>query len=265
MPRKSAGPQSNAPRLIGLVRVSTGKQEESGLGLEAQRSAIESYRSMVGGQLLRTYTEVESGMHDDIESRPQLRAAIADSGLARARLVIAKLDRLVRSTSVMEHIKRSRVPFTACDNPHANELTIDILVAVAADEGRRISQRTRDALAAYKEGRRVSKRLKALYPTGIPPEIAEARAGKLGAELPECRNLSEPARRAGVRAAAVARTARAMTAYTHLLPTMRQLRGDGLSLQAIADRLDELGHETVNGCPWNRGQVKRILDRSGPG
>src|SRR5689334_9396179 len=129
MTKKTAAPADDRPRLIGLVRVSTKMQGESGLGLDAQRAAIERYRATVGGVLLRTYTEVESGMHDDIESRPQLRAAVADAGLARARLVIAKLDRLVRSTSVMDHIKRSRVQFTACDNPHANELTIDILVA----------------------------------------------------------------------------------------------------------------------------------------
>ena len=119
-------------------------------------------------------------MHDDVNGRPQLRAAAAHASYARARLVIAKIDRLVRSIPVMAYLKQQRVEFVACDNPHANELTIDILVAVAADEGRRISQRTRDALAAYKAGRRVSKRVRALHPDGVPPEVIEATAGKLG-------------------------------------------------------------------------------------
>lgn len=254
-----------APKLIGLVRVSTRMQEESGLGLDAQRAAIEGLRASTGGILLRTYTEVESGKHDDIDSRPQLRAALADAGLARARLVIAKLDRLVRSTSVMAYIKRSGVPFTACDNPYANELTIDILVAVAANEARMISQRTKDALRAYRAGKRVSRRLRELYPDGVPPEVAEARAGKLGAELPECRNLRGDAQKLGTVAAAAARRQRAAESYRHLEPTMRQLRDDGLSFQAIADRLNDLGHRTRGDRPWNRGQVKRILDRAGAG
>lgn len=254
-----------APKLIGLVRVSTRMQEESGLGLDAQRAAIEGLRASTGGILLRTYTEVESGKHDDIDSRPQLRAALADAGLARARLVIAKLDRLVRSTSVMAYIKRSGVPFTACDNPYANELTIDILVAVAANEARMVSQRTKEALRAYRAGKRVSRRLRDLYPDGVPAEIAEATAGKLGAELPQCRNLRGGAQELGTVAAAAARRRRAAESYHHLEPTMRQLRDDGLSFQAIADRLNDLGHRTRGDRPWNRGQVKRILDRAGAG
>ena len=179
------------PKLIGLVRVSTDKQGDSGLGLDAQEAAIDAYRRMVGGQLIKTYVEVESGMHDDVDGRPQLRAAAAHANYARARLVIAKIDRLVRSIPVMAYLKQQRVEFVACDNPHANELTIDILVAVAADEGRRISQRTRDALAAYKVGRRVSKRVRALHPNGVPPEVVEATAGKLGAAAP----VPQPRRR----------------------------------------------------------------------
>lgn len=254
-------PPDNRPRLIGLVRVSTGKQAESGLGLDAQRAAIEAYRAMVGGTILRTYTEVESGTHDDIESRPQLQAAVADAGLARATLVFGKLDRLVRSTSVMDYIKRSRVRFVACDNPHANELTIDILTAVAADEGRRISTRTREALGAYKAGKRLSKRIRALYPDGVPDDVREATAGKLGAELPQCRNLRGDAQKLGTVAAGIARAREAREAYRHLEPVMRQLRTDGLSLEAIARRLNELGHRTRNGCDWNPGQVNRVLSR----
>src|SRR5262249_57245518 len=93
---------------------------------------------------------VESGKHHDIASRPRLMAAVEHALELDATLVIAKLDRLVRSTSVMQYLKDRRVKFVACDNPHANELTIDILVAVAANEARMISQRTRDALRAYR-------------------------------------------------------------------------------------------------------------------
>ena len=114
-----------------------------------------------------------------------------------ATLVIAKLDRLVRSTSVMQYLKDTRVRFVACDNPHANELTIDILVAVAANEARMISTRTKDALAAYKATRRLSKRIRKLYPEGVPPEVVAATACKLGGSLPQCRNLTAEGRTRG--------------------------------------------------------------------
>ena len=253
-----------APKLIGLVRVSTDKQGESGLGLDAQHAAIEAYRSMVGGELIRTYVEVESGMHDDVDGRPQLRAAAGHAAFAGARLVIAKIDRLVRSTVVMAYLKKLGVQFVACDNPHANELTIDILVAVAADEGRRISLRTRDALRAYKQGRRVSKRIRAMHPDGVPAEVVAATAGKLGAALPQCRNLTDEARVKGARAAGAAHRRRAGEAYGHLVPRMLELRDAGRSLAGIAEDLNAEGHATRRGKPWNKTQVKRVLDRVRP-
>ena len=155
-------------KLVGLVRVSTDKQRESGLGLEAQTAAIDQLRINTNGNLISTYVETESGMHDDIESRPKLRAAVAHAKRAGATLVIAKIDRLVRSTVVMAYLKTSGVKFVACDNPYANELTIDILVAVAADEGRRISQRTKDALKAYREGKASPSEPSCSTPTACP-------------------------------------------------------------------------------------------------
>ena len=252
-----------AIKLVGLVRVSTGRQGESGLGLDAQQAAIEAYRLAGGGDLLRTYVEVESGMHDDLGSRPQLRAAVAHARRAGAVLTIAKIDRLVRSTVVMAYLKTSGVRFVACDNPFANELTIDILVAVAADEGRRISARTREALRAYKAAGRVGKRIRAMHPGGVPAEVVEARAGKLGASLPECRNLTAGARAKGTARSAAARRAGAVDAYADLAPLMRELRAAGMTLRAIAERLDGEGHTTRTGKPWNPVQVGRVLGRPG--
>jgi DNA invertase Pin-like site-specific DNA recombinase len=183
-----------APKLIGLVRVSTDKQGESGLGLDAQLAAIEAYRAMVGGELIKTYVEVESGMHDDVDSRPQLRAAAGHAAFSKARLVIAKIDRLVRSTVVMAYLKKLGVQFVACDNPHANELTIDILVAVAADEGRRISLRTRDALrptataAASRSGSGPCTRTASRRRSSRPPPASSA---------PPCRSAATSPTRPG--------------------------------------------------------------------
>jgi DNA invertase Pin-like site-specific DNA recombinase len=248
-------------KLIGLVRVSTDRQGKSGLGLDAQLAAIEHYREQHAGALLRTYQEIESGKHDSIEDRPQLQAAVAHERRSGATLVIAKIDRLVRSVVLGGYLKSSGIRFVACDIPHANELTIDILVAVAADERRRISTRTREALAAYKAAGRISKKIRERYPDGVPPEVIQATAGKLGASLSQCRNLTPESRAKGRAKSARIRSAKARDAYADLLDHVRELRSQGLTLCQIADRLDQDGHTTRRGKPWNAVQVKRILDR----
>lgn len=248
---------------VALVRVSTDKQEQSGLGLDAQMEAIHQLRATTGAELLKVYKETESGTHDDIESRPQLRAAVSHAKRANATLVIAKIDRLVRSTQIMAYLKKTRVRFIACDNPHANELTIDILVAVAADEARRISQRTKDALKAYKAGNRVSKRLRSLYPDGVPAEIVEATAGRLGASLPQCRNLTDEARALGTARSVAARRAKATEGYADLAPYMAELRAQGQSLKQIAEALTAEGQATARNRAWSPTQVMRVLRRFG--
>jgi DNA invertase Pin-like site-specific DNA recombinase len=263
MSRKPTATETDKPvLLIGLIRVSTDRQTESGLGLEGQTADIEAFRRHRAGTLLKTYVENESGMHADIESRPQLKAAVAHAKRAGATLVIAKIDRLVRSTVVMSYIKSSGVKFAACDNPYANELTIDILVAVAANEGRQISDRTTKALKAYKEGKHISKRTKLLYPNGVPADVVEATAGKLGAELPQCRNFSDAGRVKGLARSVTVRKAKAITEYADVLPMMQELRTEGHSLDFIAERLNSEGQKTRNQSNWSATQVMRVLNRA---
>jgi hypothetical protein len=100
------------PRLVGLVRINADKQGESGLGLDAQEAAIDPYRQMVRGELVENFVGIESGTHDDIDSRPQLRAA-AHASYAGARLVIAETDRRVRSIPMMASLKQNRVQPTS--------------------------------------------------------------------------------------------------------------------------------------------------------
>src|SRR4051794_18718255 len=249
---------------IGLIRVSTGKQGESGLGLEAQLSAIEEYRRTHDGIMIKLYKEIESGTHNSIEDRPQLRASVAHARRSGATLVIAKIDRLVRSTIIGAYLKSSGVKFVACDNPYANELTIDILVAVAADEARRISTRTREALAAYKTHGRVSKRIKLMYPDGVPAAVVEATAGKLGASLPQCRNLTAEGRAKGLARSAKVRRQKAVDGYSDIAEYMQELRGQLLPISAIAEHLNADGHTTRRGKPWNKVQVMRVLNRIAP-
>jgi len=185
-------------------------------------------------------SEVESGGHDDLADRPELLKALAHARQTGSTLVIAKLDRLLRSTVAHSALKVAKVPFVALDNESANELTLDILVAVAADERRKISERTKAALGALK-----------------------ARGVLLGAARPASRNLDDASRARGVRAAAASHKARADLAYADLVPVVTQLRAGGLSHRMIADQLNEEGHVTRTGKPWNGVQVGRVLERAG--
>src|SRR5713226_878741 len=187
-----------AALVIGYLRVSTKGQGESGLGIEAQKAAVETYAKQNGATLIVCFTEVESGKRAD---RPELEKALAHARRSKATLVVAKLDRLARNVAFLSALMDSKVPFVACDNPHANRLTLHILAAVAEAEAVAISQRTKAALAAYK-----------------------ARGGKLGAELPQCRNLTQEARQKGAQRAGQAVAKAAAEAYADLLPTIHELR-----------------------------------------
>ena len=222
--------------VIGYLRVSTRGQGESGLGIESQRAALDSHAKQTGAEIAKVYIEVESGRLAD---RPELMKALAHARRARASLVVAKLDRLSRNAGFVCTILESGVSFTACDLPHANNMTLQIMAAVAEGEAKAISDRTKAALSAYK-----------------------ARGGKLGAELPQCRNLTQEARQKGADLAAEARTRKAAEAYTDIAPAIIERRANGQTLQQIADSLNAEGHTTRRGSPWNSVQVLRVLSRT---
>src|SRR6187397_2824308 len=139
---------SKTRRFVAYYRVSTDRQGKSGLGLEAQRKAILDYLNGGAWQLTAEFVEVESGKHSD---RPQLVAALETCRKHKAKLVIAKLDRLSRNLAFIATLMESGVEFIAVDNPHANKLTVHILAAVAQHEREMISERTKAALAAAKK------------------------------------------------------------------------------------------------------------------
>ena len=222
--------------LVGYLRVSTKGQGESGLGLEAQQTAIESYARQHGSKIAALYTEVESGKLAD---RPELAKALAHAKRSKAALVVAKLDRLSRNVEFLARVMNAGTEFVACDYPAANRLTLHIMAAVAENEAAAISARTKAALAAYK-----------------------ARGGKLGGELPQCRNLTPEAIAKGRQRSAMVRAKAAAEAYDDLHPIMEELRSKGASLQAVADELNNQGHTTRRGRAWNPVQVLRVLERA---
>jgi DNA invertase Pin-like site-specific DNA recombinase len=221
-------------KFVAYYRVSTQRQGQSGLGLEAQKASVREFVNG-HGKLVAEYTEVESGKKAD---RPQLLTAMAHARRERATLVIAKLDRLARNVRFVATLMESGADFVCCDNPAANRLTVHILSAIAEDEARRTSERTKAALAAYK-----------------------ARGGKLGAARPECREISREAGRRGSPLGAKRVAEQARAAYSDILPTMQRLRDSGRSLRQIARHLNEAGHTTRQGLLWNATQVRRVLDR----
>ncbi|MEW9616043.1 recombinase family protein [Shinella sp. S4-D37] len=132
---------------VAYYRVSTQMQGKSGLGLEAQRAAVEAFTR--GHALHKEFTEVESGKRDD---RPELARALEAARQENAVLVIAKLDRLSRDVHFISGLLKQNVPIKACDMPHADNFQFHIMAAVAEKEREMIGQRTKAAIAA-KRGR----------------------------------------------------------------------------------------------------------------
>lgn len=131
---------------VAYYRVSTDKQGQSGLGLEAQRQRVQAF-VLCRGMLLHEYTEIESSR----KTRPQLDAALTTCRQVPAILVIAKLDRLARNVAFISNLMESRVEFVAVDMPHASRVMLHIFAALAEHEREMISQRTREALAIAKQ------------------------------------------------------------------------------------------------------------------
>lgn len=219
---------------VAYCRVSTDKQGRSGLGLEAQQAAIQAHLRPGDTLLQPPYVEVESGKRSD---RPQLLAAIERCRRTGATLLIAKLDRLARNVAFISNLMESGVEFEAVDFPKANRLTVHILAAVAEHEAKMISDRTKAALAAAK---RRGKQLGGDrgYRPAAPPsadDVAKATAVRQ--------------RKADHKAFAV-------------LPILERLRAEGVeSLNALAKRLNDMGHETPRGGAWTATAVKRALAR----
>jgi DNA invertase Pin-like site-specific DNA recombinase len=171
------------PEYISYLRVSTQRQGRSGLGIEAQRMAVQQYLAQNGGTLLQEFVEVESG---SAKARPLLVQSISLCRQAKAVLLIAKLDRLARNVAFVASLMESGVEFVATDSPYANRLMIHILAAFAEHERMLTSERTRAALAAAKSrgvclgvnGRRLAnlnKRAAEDYAMSLIQEVHEAR------------------------------------------------------------------------------------------
>jgi DNA invertase Pin-like site-specific DNA recombinase len=153
---------------VAYYRVSTQKQGRSGLGLEAQQSAVRGHLDRTNRKLVAEFVEIESGRNPD---RPKLSEALKQCRLTRSKLIVARLDRLARNVAFVSRLMEAGVDFEAVDCPQANRLTVHILAAVAEYETRLISERIKAALAAAK-ARGV--KLGRIHPGGNPAGLVKA-------------------------------------------------------------------------------------------
>lgn len=215
---------------VSYLRVSTKKQSkkrvyaEYGLGIEAQHDMIYAY---TGCLPLQEFVEVESGARID---RPKLQEALALCRLTKAKLVVAKLDRLARDAAFVCNLLNSDVEFVACDFPTANRMLIQILAVMAEYERSLISDRTKKALAVLKEA-------------GV----------KLGNP-----NATSEGRRKGV----LANQRCSQEFNSKILPIIQDMKEAGKSPTEIARRLNEAQVKTIRGKTWGVQSVINLLNAS---
>jgi DNA invertase Pin-like site-specific DNA recombinase len=219
-------------QLVSYLRVSTDKQRRSGLGIDAQRAAIERFIEAEGCTVLTEFVEAETGKGADaLDRRPQLAAALAHARKAKAAVVVAKLDRLSRDVAFISGLMARRVPFIVAElGSDADPFMLHIYAALAEKERAMISERTRLALA-------------------------QKRAQ--GVVLGNPTNLSE----AGSRGAAANR-ASADAFAANVLPIIRQIEACGVKgHRAFAKALNARGVRTARGGKWHDTTVRNLLTR----
>jgi DNA invertase Pin-like site-specific DNA recombinase len=213
-------------KFIAYYRVSTAKQGTSGLGLDAQKSAVAGYLNGGTWELLSEFTEVETGKGSNaLDKRPQLRAALDAAKKAKATLIIAKLDRLARNVHFISGLIETGVNFIAVDMPNADKTMLHIFATMAEWERDAISARTKVALAA-----------------------AKARGvvlGKAGASNLK-RNVEE-------------RQGAANAFAANLAGVIHGFKAAKLSQRAMVEQLNQLGIPASRGGQWTRVQLQRVM------
>jgi DNA invertase Pin-like site-specific DNA recombinase len=232
-------------RFIAYYRVSTDKQGIHGLGMQAQEQAVESYLAANGGVLVNgAFVECETGTNK--RKRPELAKALAACHVFKAKLIVAKLDRLSRNVGFISRMLESDVEFVAVDNPAANRTMIQLTSVMSEWEARAISERTKAALQALK-----------------------ARGVKLGGEREKrdgsgIHHIADYAGK-GRQVSAQVRLQKATEHAGYLLPIINEIKasGAGGSLRQIAAALNERNVPAAKGGVWTAVQVSRLLRFAG--
>ena len=214
-------------KFVAYYRVSTKRQSESGLGLDAQKAAVAEYLNGGDWELIGEFTEVESGRKVD---RPQIEEALKLCKKEGATLIVAKLDRLARNLMFIATLMESKVEFICCDLPSANKFTIHVLAAVAEHEREKIAERTRAALKAAKKRGVI---------LGNPNVASVAALG--GAVIRK----------------------RAEQHSANIMPIIVEIQAAGVSsYRGIARALTARGLKTLRNAEWGPQQVKNVMSLS---
>lgn len=220
-------------KAVAYLRVSTEKQGRSGLGLEAQRDAINRFAEREGIELAAEFVEVETGKGTDaLDRRPQLAAALAHARRVKCPIIVAKLDRLSRDVHFISGLMSQRLPFIVAElGTDADPFMLHLYAALAEKERKLISERTKAALAAKR-----------------------AQGVKLGNRT----NLAD------ARAKAVASTKATADAFAlNVLPIIRDVKANGVnSYRGIAEALNARGVRTARGGTWQAATVRNIVLRT---
>lgn len=217
-------------KYVAYYRVSTQKQGKSGLGLEAQRKMVTDFVAVNGGEIVREFTEIESGKCAD---RPELNKAMKYASLVGGRLLVGKLDRLSRDLHFILSLQKSNIDFQVADLPGCDSFTIHIYGALAQRERELIASRTKAGLAAAK-----SRGVK-LGTNNLKPELIHEASAK------------------GVHA----RRQNADNFAARVYPVIGAMLAQGRSLRGIAEELDRLGVQTARGGAWTATTVRNAFDR----
>lgn len=214
---------------VAYYRVSTDKQGRSGLGLEAQRKAVEGH---IGSAADHEFVEIESGKRSD---RPELVKALDLAELTHSTLIVAKLDRLSRDAEFLHRLLNHKVQIVFADMPFADKMVISVMAALAEWEREQISQRTKVAL-----------------------EATRARGTRLGGD----RGNLGLVRSKGAQASSAARSKAANDRNAKVLAQIAIAKAAGhASTRAIAGFLNSKGIRTARGAEWRATQVHRLLTK----
>jgi DNA invertase Pin-like site-specific DNA recombinase len=221
-----------ASKAFNYIRVSTSQQGRSGLGIEAQRTALRQFVEAESIEVLGEYVEVETGKGSDaIDRRPQLKAALAAAKKHKCHVIVAKLDRLSRDVHFISGLMAHKVPFVVAElGPDVDPFVLHLFAALAEKERALISTRTRQALSA-----------------------AKARGVTLG----------NPRLHAARKSAVETVRAEADRYAANVLPIIREAQKAGAStLRQIADALNARGIPTARSGQWHAQSVANALQRA---
>lgn len=212
------------------TRCSTQEQNKSGLGLQAQAQACEAFALANDYVVLEVVVEVVSGKHG-LDKRPKLSDALALAKKHKAPIIISKLCRLSRDVAFISALMSNGVPFIVVDlGINADPFMLHLYAALSEKERMLISTRTKEGLAAKKAN---------------------------GTVLGNRTNLSS----ARIKGHAT-NAAKAVEFRAKLLPIINSYRAQGLTLEKIANKLNELHIKTAFDCTWSKGSVSLILKPS---